>query len=110
MNYKIITLFASTLLLPPVVSANELTSDFDLLCSIYREATELNLESTQLRSDYINTQVDSRISSNEVIETHYTLFNADPEDRYSILVEAANHYTSKDWSCSSAKELMVRVK
>ena len=50
MNYKAITLFASALLLAPVVSANELTNDFDLLCSIYREATELNLESTQLRS------------------------------------------------------------
>lgn len=108
MIYKsiVIAIFFSLSLTSTALTDKPETNDFETLCTIFKEAIESNEENIQVRSDYISTQIDERIASKEVAEIYYALFNIAPNERYSVLVDTAKHYTNSTWTCLPAQKIM----
>lgn len=106
MIHKITLILISLFVISPALGGQSEIGDFETLCTIFGEAIEFESGSIQERADYISEQVDIRISSREVTEIYYALFNVAPGERYNLLAEAAEHYTHEKWNCLPAKQLM----
>ena len=78
---------------------------FDEICRIYTEAQNANMNSKQL-SQYIFTNVRTRINDIRAKQTHVSILQLTPEKRYAIFKEGAEYSLKREWNCKAVKDLM----
>lgn len=78
--------------------------DFDALCALVAEAQELTVPAA-MKAEYISTNIQSRVASDDVIEAYFSLSYVDPESRYHVFKDAAESTLTESWSCKPLKTL-----
>ena len=78
--------------------------DFDALCALVAEAQELTVPAA-MKAEYISTNIQSRVASEDVIEAYFSLSYVDPESRYHVFKDAAESTLTENWSCEPLKAL-----
>jgi hypothetical protein len=78
---------------------------FDEVCKIYTEALNSNMSGDQLNT-FILDNVKTRIKNKDAKSTHDAIPFANPEERYKIFKDSAEHYLKKKWDCAAMKTLM----
>ena len=77
---------------------------FSEACHILADALNKNMSKLEM-SQYIDSEMESRKLSEEVVTTFSALYSAAPADRLTILMSAAKHYTGAGWDCEAAVKL-----
>jgi len=66
-----------------------------------------NSSMTKLQlSDYVNNNINERVSDKDAVTTHSIIFQVSPDERYKIFKESAEYSLKRKWECAAIKELM----
>lgn len=103
-----IIIFILLFFISPVTVSNNISSDYDKLCSIITETRQnkefLTLKLTEQSIELMNKITSHFPESSQIMSVFTALNSVDPQEKYAIFKQAAEKSLSKKWDCPSYKE------
>lgn len=81
-------------------------NDFDKICQVYTEAyQEVSFLKLSLsdRATYINQKIKQTVQPGNALDTLQLIAQADPNEKYKLLKQAAEMATWRQWDCPAIK-------
>lgn len=77
-------------------------SSYDQLCGIVEDALQAS-DDPALQAEYIQENIQSRISSKDAREAFELVAQINPEERYRVLQQAVESELGRSWECDALK-------
>jgi hypothetical protein len=81
-------------------------NDFDKICQVYTNAYQqesFKTLSASERANYINQKIKEAVQPGDALDTLQVIAQADPNEKYNLLKQAAEISIGKKWDCPAIK-------
>ncbi len=102
---RILLLLSFFFLIQLFANASE-HNGFDEICKIYTEVANSSMVNPA-KSEYIFTNVKSRVTNNDALQAHSGIFTLDAAVRYSIFKQSAELSLKHSWDCEAMNKVLT---